>query len=78
MIVVTHRMSLLSMATRVIVIDKGKIVADGPKDKVLQALAGQGKGQAPAKQSTNPSTAAPLSNAQAAKDKPKTTRKKGA
>ena len=80
MIVVTHRMSLLSMATRVIVIDKGKIVADGPKDKVLQALAGQGRGkeQAPAKQRTNPSTAAPSSNAPAAKDKPRVNRKKGA
>lgn len=38
MIVVTHRSSLLTLADRIIVIDSGKIVADGPKDMVLDAL----------------------------------------
>ena len=38
MLVVTHRSSLLSLAERIIVIDAGKIVADGPKDLVLDAL----------------------------------------
>lgn len=42
MVVVTHRMSLLALADRVIVIDQGKIVADGPKDEVLAAI-GAGK-----------------------------------
>jgi ATP-binding cassette subfamily C protein LapB len=37
-IIVTHRNSLLDLATRVIVVDDGKIVADGPRDQVIQAL----------------------------------------
>ncbi|AHF00365.1 ABC transporter [Thiomicrospira aerophila AL3] len=37
-IISTHRTSLLALATRVMVIDHGKIVADGPKDTVLDAL----------------------------------------
>lgn len=36
-IIITHRGSLLSLVDRVAVIDSGRIVADGPKDKVLQA-----------------------------------------
>jgi ATP-binding cassette subfamily C protein LapB len=38
MVIVTHRMSLLSLAKRVIVMDQGRIVADGPKEAVLEAL----------------------------------------
>ncbi|MCE9680946.1 type I secretion system permease/ATPase [Halomonas alkalisoli] len=38
MIVVTHRTSLLSLVDRIIVIDAGKVVADGPRDKVVEAL----------------------------------------
>lgn len=38
MIVVTHRSPLLSLANRIIVIDSGRILADGPKDTVLEAL----------------------------------------
>jgi ATP-binding cassette subfamily C protein LapB len=38
-VLVTHRTSLLSMVTRVIVIDGGKIVADGPRDRIMEALA---------------------------------------
>ena len=34
-IVVTHKMALLTLVDRVIIIDNGKIVADGPKEKVL-------------------------------------------
>ncbi|MDR2837714.1 MAG: type I secretion system permease/ATPase [Azonexus sp.] len=37
-IIVTHRNSLLDLATRVMVIDDGRIVADGPRDQVIQAL----------------------------------------
>ncbi|MFT6285582.1 MAG: ATP-binding cassette subfamily C protein LapB [Halieaceae bacterium] len=40
--VVTHRNSLLEMVDRIIVIDNGKLVADGPRDTVVQALK-QGK-----------------------------------
>lgn len=38
LIVVTHRTSLLELVDRVIVLDNGKIVADGPKDKVIASL----------------------------------------
>ena len=38
-VLVTHRTSMLSMITRVIVIDGGKIVADGPRDRIMEALA---------------------------------------
>lgn len=34
----THRASLLSLVERVIVMDAGRIVADGPKEQVLEAL----------------------------------------
>ncbi|MFC3283208.1 type I secretion system permease/ATPase [Litchfieldella rifensis] len=38
LVVVTHRTSLLSLVDRIVVIDAGKVVADGPKDKVVAAL----------------------------------------
>ena len=38
LLLVTHRSSLLALADRIIVIDSGKIVADGPKAEVLEAL----------------------------------------
>jgi ATP-binding cassette subfamily C protein LapB len=37
-VLVTHRTSMLAMVTRVIVIDGGKIVADGPRDRIMEAL----------------------------------------
>ena len=38
-VLVTHRTSMLAMVTRVIVIDGGRIVADGPRDRIMEALA---------------------------------------
>lgn len=38
MIVITHRTSLLDLAERIIVVDGGRIVADGPKAQVVEAL----------------------------------------
>ncbi|MBU2886833.1 type I secretion system permease/ATPase [Gilvimarinus agarilyticus] len=38
MLAITHRTSLLSLVDRIIVVDAGKIVADGPKDQVVEAL----------------------------------------
>ena len=38
MIVVTHRNSLLDLVDRIIVMDAGKVVADGPRDSVIAAL----------------------------------------
>jgi ATP-binding cassette subfamily C protein LapB len=40
LILVTHKSSMLSMVDRLIVLHEGKIVADGPRDEVLKALAG--------------------------------------
>jgi ATP-binding cassette subfamily C protein LapB len=37
-VIVTHRTSLLDMVDRIIVVDGGKIVADGPKATVVEAL----------------------------------------
>jgi len=39
LILVTHRATLLTLINRLIVIDGGMVVADGPKDQVLAALA---------------------------------------
>lgn len=38
LILITHRPSLLSLVSRVIVLDDGKIIADGPRDMVLAEL----------------------------------------
>lgn len=38
MVIVTHRTSLLEMVDRVIVMDQGRIVADGPKNVVVKAM----------------------------------------
>ena len=38
-VIVTHRPQVLEFVTRVIVMDKGRVVMDGPKAKVLEALA---------------------------------------
>jgi len=38
LLVVTHRTSLLDLVERIIVIDAGRIVADGPKAQVVEAL----------------------------------------
>lgn len=38
MIVVTHKMSILQLVDRLIVLDNGRIIADGHKDTVLEAL----------------------------------------
>lgn len=46
LIVSTHRNALLAIVDRLIVLDGGRIIADGPKDSVLSALAGQkGEGE---------------------------------
>ncbi len=38
MIIVTHRPSLMDLATRIIVLDQGTVVADGPRERIMQAL----------------------------------------
>ena len=38
MLMVTHRVSLLSMVNQIIVLDAGKVVIKGERNKVLEAL----------------------------------------
>lgn len=40
LIIVTHRASLLTLVNRLIVMDNGRVIADGPKEQVLEALSG--------------------------------------
>jgi ATP-binding cassette subfamily C protein LapB len=47
LVVVTHRPSVLPFVQRIIVIDQGRIVMDGPRDQVLQRLRGAPGAQAP-------------------------------
>lgn len=37
-ILVTHRMAMLGLVDRLLVFDRGRLVADGPRDEVLKAL----------------------------------------
>ncbi|MFO1275762.1 MAG: type I secretion system permease/ATPase [Sphaerotilus natans] len=37
-VLVTHRTSMLALVDRVVVVDQGRIVADGPRDRILEAL----------------------------------------
>lgn len=39
LVLITHRASLLSLVDRLLVLDQGRLVADGPRDEVLDALA---------------------------------------
>ena len=40
-VISTHRLSLLGMVDRLLLFDNGRLVADGPRDKVLAILRGQ-------------------------------------
>lgn len=45
LVLTTHKMSMLDLVDRLLVMDRGRIVADGPRDEVLAALrAGQIRG----------------------------------
>jgi ATP-binding cassette, subfamily C, bacterial LapB len=39
LLLVTHRTSMLALVQRVIVIDGGRVVADGPRERIMEALA---------------------------------------
>ena len=43
LILITHRQNLLQLVDRLIVIDQGKILADGSRDEILKALSGKGQ-----------------------------------
>ncbi|MFW5427257.1 MAG: ATP-binding cassette domain-containing protein, partial [Methylophagaceae bacterium] len=38
LLLVTHKSSLLSLVDRVIVMDQGRLIADGPREQILEAL----------------------------------------
>lgn len=38
LVLVTHRYSVLTLVNRIIVLDGGRVVTDGPKDEVLAEL----------------------------------------
>jgi ATP-binding cassette subfamily C protein LapB len=45
MLLITHKMDLLKLVDRILVLDKGKLIIDGPKDKVLAQLKGENLNQ---------------------------------
>ena len=47
LLVVTHRNSILSLVDRILIIDQGHVIADGPRNQILEMLA---KGGAPQQQ----------------------------
>ncbi len=59
LVMVTHRPAVLELVTRVVVVDSGRVVMDGPKAQVLAALSGQRPAAPPPQQ---PQAAAPPSN----------------
>ena len=48
-VIVTHKPSLLSIVDRLIVVEDGKIVADGPKEKIIASFGNKAKTQTPLK-----------------------------
>ena len=38
LVLVTHRTSLLSLVERIVILDQGRLIADGPREAVLEAL----------------------------------------
>src|SRR5690606_26228021 len=39
LVLITHRQQLLPLVDRLILIDQGKVVVDGPRDKVIETIA---------------------------------------
>jgi ATP-binding cassette subfamily C protein LapB len=58
-VVVTHRMAMLALVDRLVVMDQGRVVADGPRDEVLKALSQRpAEAAAEVQQRVNPGLAA--------------------
>ncbi len=38
LLIVTHRMSMVRLVDRIIVLDKGRVLVDGPRDTVMRAM----------------------------------------
>jgi ATP-binding cassette subfamily C protein LapB len=41
LVLITHRPPLLALVSRIMLVDKGKVVADGPRDEVLKQITRQ-------------------------------------
>jgi ATP-binding cassette subfamily C protein LapB len=48
LILITHKTSMLDLVDRLIVMDRGRVVANGPKEMVLSALRSGSASAAPA------------------------------
>lgn len=59
LVVVTHRPSLLALVDRIVVVDDGKVVADGPKSQILEALSSKANVQAVKTAEVAPAKTAP-------------------
>jgi ATP-binding cassette subfamily C protein LapB len=46
-LLITHRPPLLALVSRIMLIDKGKVVANGPRDEVLKQITRPGSGPGP-------------------------------
>jgi ATP-binding cassette subfamily C protein LapB len=38
LVVVTHKLGMLNHFTRIVVLDRGRIVADGPRDEIIRRM----------------------------------------
>lgn len=54
LLIVTHRMSMLRLVDRVIVLDRGRVVADGTRDQVIKAMTAAQNATQNATQNTGP------------------------
>ncbi|MFM2342523.1 MAG: hypothetical protein RLZZ592_2176 [Pseudomonadota bacterium] len=67
LVVVTHRPAMLELVDRIAVLDAGRLIADGPKRAVLQALGGARPAAAPPAPVTTPD-ASPVASASPAEE----------
>jgi ATP-binding cassette subfamily C protein LapB len=56
MIVVSHKPSILQLATRMVIVDNGKVVEDGPRDAVLSRIKEKAEKIRAMSTATSPST----------------------
>ena len=41
LLLITHRPPLLALVSRIMLVDRGKVIADGPRDEVLKQITRQ-------------------------------------
>ncbi|EER6666240.1 TPA: hypothetical protein H2112_005431, partial [Escherichia coli] len=41
MVVVTHRLQVLNIVDRIVVMNEGRVMMDGPRDEILKRLSGK-------------------------------------